>query len=90
MKKSLSIVLVILVFSVIGFVGLRHSLANQTAVSVGMTPAFVPNEVLAVSANTTSYVMSDNVATGYYYFYVRAYRADGESTKTAIAAVKVD
>jgi len=43
-----------------------------------------------VSADTTSYVMSDNVATGYYYFYVRAYRADGESTKTAIAAVKVD
>ena len=46
MKKSLSIVLVILVFSVISFVGLRHSLANQTPVSVGTTPTFVPNEVL--------------------------------------------
>src|SRR5512135_3137852 len=46
MKRSLSIVLVILVFSAIGFVGLRRSLANQTPVSVGMTPAFVPNEVV--------------------------------------------
>lgn len=43
-----------------------------------------------VSANTTSYVISENVFPGYYYFYIRAYRADGESTKTDIAAVKVD
>ncbi len=64
MKRSLSIVLAILVFLAIGFMGLRHSLATQTAGSVGMAPGFVPNEVLV--------------------------RADGESTKTLVAAVKVD
>jgi len=46
MKRSLSIVLAILVFLAIGFLGFRHSLATQTSMSVGMPPAFVPNEVL--------------------------------------------
>lgn len=46
MKRSLSIVLAVLVFLAIGFMGIRHSLATQTAVNASMAPAFVPNEVL--------------------------------------------
>lgn len=63
---------------------------NESGFKVYLKSGNVFQLLDTVPANTTSYVMSDNVATGYYYFYVRAYRADGESIKTLVAAVKVD
>lgn len=60
---------------------------NETGFNIYLKSGNVYQLLDSVPANTTSYVLSD-VGSGYYYFYVRAYRTDGESTKTDVATVK--
>lgn len=60
---------------------------NEMGFNIYLQSGNVYQRLDTVGPNVTSYVLSD-VPRGYYYFYVRAYAADGESLRTGIFGVK--